>query len=164
MIKAAIFDMFETLASLFDGKTYFGEDIAADLGISAQEFRGPWHATESARTLGLMTVEEGIAEALHALGLYSEERVRLIAGNRMASLEDTFSMIPGESDRLLQILHAKGIRTGLISNCYSDEAKMIKNCRLYPLFDVALLSYEQNLSKPDPAIYLRMTEKLGVEP
>ncbi|MCR4642837.1 MAG: hypothetical protein K5697_12530 [Lachnospiraceae bacterium] len=32
MIKAVIFDMFETLVSLFEGRTYFGEDIAADVG------------------------------------------------------------------------------------------------------------------------------------
>ena len=32
MIKAVIFDMFETLVTLFEGRTYFGEHIAADVG------------------------------------------------------------------------------------------------------------------------------------
>ena len=32
MIKAVIFDMFETLVTLFEGKVYFGENIAADVG------------------------------------------------------------------------------------------------------------------------------------
>ena len=33
MIKAVVFDMFETLVSLFEGRTYFGENIAEDVGM-----------------------------------------------------------------------------------------------------------------------------------
>ncbi|MCR5685551.1 MAG: HAD-IA family hydrolase [Lachnospiraceae bacterium] len=164
MIKAVIFDMFETLVSLFKGKTYFGEDIAADMGVTPEVFRGPWHATEDRRTLGKMTIEEGIAEALRSIGLYSEDNVRKIAQKRRNALNDTFSMIPEDSDRLLQSLHDKGIRTGLISNCFSDEADFIRKCRLYPLFDEVMLSYEQGIGKPDPAIYLKMIDKLRVKP
>ena len=31
MIKAVVFDMFETLVTLFEGRTYFGENIAEDV-------------------------------------------------------------------------------------------------------------------------------------
>ncbi len=164
MVKAVIFDMFETLASLFDGKAYFGEDMAADVGISYEAFRDPWHATEDDRTLGRMTIEEGIGAALRVVGAYSQENVRLLAGKRRASLDDTFSAIPEASDVLLKHLRDKGIKTGLISNCFSDEAEYIRNCRLYPLFDEAMLSYEQGIGKPDPAIYLKIIERLGVRP
>ena len=37
-IKAVIFDMFETLVTLFEGRTYFGEDIAADTGVDPAAF------------------------------------------------------------------------------------------------------------------------------
>ena len=50
MIKAVIFDMFETLVTLFQGKTYFSEDIAEDLGIGMNDFRREWHVTEKDRT------------------------------------------------------------------------------------------------------------------
>ncbi len=39
MIKAVVFDMFETLVSLFDGKRYFSEDIAVYLGVEHMAFR-----------------------------------------------------------------------------------------------------------------------------
>ena len=39
MIKAVVFDMFETLVTLFEGRTYFGEDIAADCGADPVVFR-----------------------------------------------------------------------------------------------------------------------------
>ena len=32
MIKAVIFDMFETLVTLFEGRTYFSENMAEDIG------------------------------------------------------------------------------------------------------------------------------------
>ncbi len=164
MIKAVIFDMFETLVSLFEGKAYFGEDMAADIGVSYDVFRDPWHATEDDRTLGKVTIEEGIGEALRVVGAFSEENVRLLAGKRRASLDDTFSAIPKESDLLLQHLHDKGIKTGLISNCFSDEAEYIRKCRLYPLLEKAMLSYEQGIGKPDPAIYIKILEELDVLP
>ena len=164
MIKAVIFDMFETLVTLFEGRTYFSENIAYDVGVPMEDFRREWHKNEHDRTIGKYTMEEGIALTLKNLGVYSEENVQLAAGKRLAALGDTFSNIPDESIRLLEKLHEKGILTGLITNTFSDERDMIRECPLYPLFDVAMISYEQGLSKPDPAIYHAMIKALGVKP
>ena len=68
MIKAVIFDMFETLVSLFNGRTYFSENIAEELGVTTDEFRAAWHANETDRTIGLKTMEEGITATLQAIG------------------------------------------------------------------------------------------------
>ena len=164
MIKAVIFDMFETLVSLFNGRTYFSENIAEDLGVTTDEFRAAWHANETDRTIGLKTMEEGITVTLQAIGKYSPETVQQIAGKRLAALGDTFSMIPSESIRLLNSLHERGVKTGLVSNCFSDEAELIKASPLYPLFDAVKLSYEQGIKKPDPQIYYRIMAELDVEP
>ena len=69
MIKAVIFDMFETLVTLFEGKTYFSENVADDLGLGSQldTYRKYWHATENDRTLGKITFAQGIETALRAL-------------------------------------------------------------------------------------------------
>ena len=163
-IKAVIFDMFETLITLFEGKTYFSENIAQDLGVFLEEFRKHWHATEKERTLGKYTMAEGVGISLKNLGAYSEENVRLVVEKRRAALQDTFNAIPEASIRLLQSLHEHGILVGLITNTFSDECEMIKACPLFPLFDVAMISYEQGLCKPDPEIYKRMITKLGVKP
>ena len=58
MIKAVIFDMFETLVTLFTGRTYFSENIAADVGIDIELFRKEWHTTEKDRTTGKYTLDE----------------------------------------------------------------------------------------------------------
>ena len=71
MIKAVIFDMFETLVTLFTGRTYFSEHIAADLGQPIEAFRKCWHETEKDRTLGKYSMEEGLAITLKNLGARS---------------------------------------------------------------------------------------------
>ena len=164
MIKAVIFDMFETLVTLFVGRTYFSEDIAKDLGVPLQDFRREWHATETDRTLGRLTMAEGVSIALKKLGIYSEENVNLICQKRLNALGDTFSSIPDESILLLKTLHQKGIKTGLITNTFSDERDLIRSSPLYPLFDLTMISYEQGLSKPDHAIYKKMLNLLNVQP
>ena len=164
MVKAVIFDMFETLVTLFEGKTYFGEDIARDVGVDPKVFRREWHSIEDDRSTGKYTIKEGLEIVLKRLGVYSEELVEMAAGKRLEGLSDTFSAIPKESMQLLEALKERGIKIGLITNTFSDEMECIKASSLYPYFDVALISYEQGIMKPDPEMFKRMTDRLGVEP
>ena len=162
MIKAVIFDMFETLVSIFSGKSYFSEHMAADLNISVEDFRTVWHTTEQSRSLGQNTIPEVMKICLETLGLYSEEKAQLVVNHRKEHLEDVFAHTPKETIELLQALKTQGIKIGLISNCYSDEAQAIKESVLYPFFDATVLSYEQGITKPDPEIFRRAVEMLGV--
>ena len=163
MIRAVIFDMFETLVTLFEGRTYFSENIAADLGIPPEDFRREWHATERDRSIGVYTMEEGTAITLKNLNVYSEESIQLILRKRREALGDTFSTIPEESIGMLNRLREKGFLTGLISNSFSDERDKIVESPLYPLFDVIMISYETGMYKPDPAVFHAMIKALDVK-
>ncbi len=163
MIKAVIFDMFETLITLFEGRTYFSEDIAADLGLPEDNFRKEWHLTENARSSGKYTIEEALAVTLKKMGVYSAEKVQEIAKKRREALGDTFAAIPDNSIWLLKTLHEKGLLVGLISNTFSDERDMIRASPLNPLFDAVMISFEQGICKPDPAIFHAMMKALGVK-
>ena len=164
MIRAVVFDMFETLVTLFEGRTYFGEDIAKDLGADPAIFRKEWHSIEDERSVGKYSIEEGLELVLKRLGIYSKGKVELAAGKRRQALGDTFSAIPQETFDMLDMLKERGIKIGLITNTFSDERDMIRESRLFPYFDVALISYEQGILKPDQKLYGLMTEKLGVKP
>ena len=96
--------------------------------------------------------------------MYSEDKVKLAAEHRKQALTDTFTAIPEETVNLLRDLRKAGKKTGLITNTFSDERDFIRESELYPLFDAALISYEQGICKPDPEMFRRMTELLGVEP
>ena len=162
MIKAVIFDMFETLVSIFSGECYFSEHMAADLNVPVDEFRVPWHDTEWARSTGQKDIPEVVKICLETLGIDSEEKAQLLVDHRREHLEAVFAATPKETIELLQALKDRGLKIGLISNCYSDEAQAIKESVLFPYFDAAALSYEQGIKKPDPEIFRRATEMLGV--
>lgn len=164
MIKAVIFDMFETLVSLFIGRTYFGEDIGADAGVDPEAFRLLWHESEYDRTVGNMTIEEGIAKGLETFGINSPDLVKTIASHRLDNLKDTFDNIPDESEQLLIELHKRGIKIGLITNTFSDERDMIRASKLFKYFDATRISYEQGVCKPDPCMYQSIMEEFGVKP
>ena len=164
MIRAVVFDMFETLVTLFTGRTYFGEHLAADAGTGVDEFRKEWHATEYGRSTGQYTIEEALETVLKRLEKYSPEKVKELAGNRLAALGDTFAAIPEETFTLLRALKERGIRIGLITNTFSDERDLIRACPLFPYFDAALISYEQGICKPDLSLYEQMTRLLDVKP
>ena len=164
MIKAVIFDMFETLITLFTEHMYFGEDAASDAGVDPVLYRKVWHENEKDRTTGKMTIEEGIGETLQKLGVYSDELLNTIVGKRLFALQETFDRIPDESVQLLEELKKRGIKVGLITNTFSDERDLIRSSKLFPLFDATRISYEEGVLKPDPSMYQSIMEELGVTP
>lgn len=164
MIKAVVFDMFETLVTLFTGRTYFSEDIAADLGLDANLFRKEWHTIEKERSVGKYTIEQGLEIVLKRLGVYSKEKVDLIVSKRKECLEDTFSAIPDETFQMLDGLKSRKIKIGLITNTFSDERDCIRQSKLFPYFDQVLISFEQGICKPSQELYRRMTEGLSLLP
>lgn len=162
MIKAVIFDMYETLITLYAGMQYFRTQIAADAGIPEGKFVEIWDTSDSDRTVGKVTFEEILGQILRANGCYSEEKIKLIAGKRTRSREELFEHLHEGILPMLSGLKERGIQIGLISNCYSEEAVVIKNSILYPYFDAVCLSYDEGLAKPNPDIYIRCMQKLNV--
>ena len=73
MIKAVIFDMYETLITQYGGPVYFRAQMAADAGIDPMLFDALWIPSENDRTIGKQTLEETIEQILRQTGKYSEE-------------------------------------------------------------------------------------------
>lgn len=46
MIKAVIFDMYETLITLYESPLYFGTQMAEDAGITEEYFQSVWYLKE----------------------------------------------------------------------------------------------------------------------
>lgn len=78
MIKAVIFDMYETLITQYGGPVYFRAQMAADAGIDPMLFDALWIPSENDRTIGKQTLEETIEQILRQTGKYSEETFRLL--------------------------------------------------------------------------------------
>ena len=164
MIRAVIFDMFETLITHYHSPLYFGAQMAADAGIAEEKFQALWRPTEYDRTIGKLTLEEVVESILRENQCYSEELVNKIVKKRIETKQDCFRQLHSEIIPMLKKLKEKGILIGLISNCFSEEAEVIRRSVLFPYFDAAILSYEQGVQKPDEEIYKRCMADLGVRP
>ena len=162
MIKAVIFDMYETLITLFQNPLYFGTQMAIDAGISEEEFQLLWKPTEYGRTIGKMNLEETLEFILKEKQCYSKELLSKIVDKRKMSKKECFKYLHPEILPMLKELKKKGICIGLISNCFSEEVEAIRNSELFPYFDATYLSFEQGLQKPEKEIFIRCMNKLSV--
>jgi histidinol phosphatase-like enzyme len=82
----------------------------------------------------------------------------------VATKEECFAHLHPEILPMLQQLKDSGIKIGLISNCFSEEVKAIRESKLFPYFDAPCLSYELGMQKPDFGIFKHCLEMLAVEP
>lgn len=163
MIKAVIFDMFETLITHYKCPLYFGAQMAQDAGISEEQFLPLWRATDEERTLGKLTLEQVITSILQECGCFSEELLENIVEKRIETKKACFENLHEEIIPMLTKLKEQGLKIGLISNCFSEEAAVIRESVLFPFFDAVCLSYEQGVQKPDREIYNRCMAELDVK-
>jgi len=192
MIRAVIFDMYETLITHYDSPLYFSTEMAADAGIPLDRFQRIWRETDHARTIGELTLEQVLErifrehqgiENVHGIGDYysvgecqgtaeggtylkeaADNRMQRIVAKRTGVKEELFNHLHPEIVLMLEGLRAEGYLIGLISNCFSEEAQVIRKSILFPYFDAVCLSYEQGLAKPDRGIYEKCVEMLDLKP
>lgn len=161
-IRAVIFDMYETLVTQLQSPLYYGTQIAQDLGLTPEVFLPDWRKTEEDRATGKRTFEEVMEMLMRQHGIYTPENYRWVINRRIGVQTDCFSHLHPQILPLLRELTERGIRIGLITNCFSEEAKLIRESELFPFFDAPCLSWEEGIRKPDPAIYHACLEKLGI--
>jgi putative hydrolase of the HAD superfamily len=69
---------------------------------------------------------------------------------------------------LLESLHARGLKTGLVANAWPDPPRIVRRevaaMGLAEHLDVVVLAQEVGVRKPDPAIFLHAVGHLGVDP
>jgi haloacid dehalogenase superfamily, subfamily IA, variant 1 with third motif having Dx(3-4)D or Dx(3-4)E len=163
MIRAVIFDMFETLITHYKSPLYFGAQMAEDAGIPEDKFQALWRPTEYERTIGKLTFEGTIEMILRKNNCYSEKIVQNIVEKRIAAKEECFRHLHTEIIPMFSSLKKEGVLIGLISNCFSEEAVVIRESELFPYFDAVYLSYEQGIQKPDKEIFQRCMDSLSVK-
>lgn len=162
MTRAVIFDMFETLITHYQSPLYFGTQMAIDAGIPEDRFKALWHPTEYDRTIGKLTLEKSLEIILRENNCYSETLFKTIVGNRIAAKKECFKHLHTEIIPMLSTLKKRGFLIGLISNCFSEEADVIRSSELFPYFDAIYLSYEQGIQKPEVEIFQRCMDDLSV--
>lgn len=164
MVKAVIFDMYETLITLWYVNPYMGKQLSSDAGIPEKKFREIWDPSENDRSIGKKNFEDVLEEILRVNGRYNPELFNELVGRRKESKRRSFDYIHEGVIPMLEGLKAAGLKIGLITNCFSEEREVIKESVLYQYFDVVCMSCELGIVKPDERIFYYCLDKLGLAP
>lgn len=164
--KAVFFDMYETLITHYRSPLYFGAEMAKDAGISVNDFFRLWRdpIIDHDRTIGKITLEELLCRILKENNRYDETLVNELVSKRTAVKEECFRHLHDEIIPLLTKLKKRNIRIVLVSNCYLEEAKVIRESLLFPFFDRVCLSCEEGIAKPDKEIFLKAVHEFSLKP
>ena len=130
MIKAVIFDMFETLVTHYESPKYFGEQIAEDAGIEPQKFQTLWRKANDERSTGKLSLEQILEIILREHNRYSKELLDKLVKKRIETKKECFRHLHPQIIPMLSKLKEKDIRIGLMSNCFSEEAAVIRESEL----------------------------------
>jgi HAD superfamily hydrolase (TIGR01549 family) len=162
-LGAVVFDLWDTLVPLApELRERAFRAMAAAVGAPLEPLRARWRATRSERECG--TLDPALLRVCRELGLgVPETAVADALAARTAVHREAFSSSsPGALDTLRR-LRTAGLKIGLVSNCASDVPALFAQTPIAPLVDVALFSCSEGVMKPDPAIYHRVADRLGVE-
>ena len=160
--RAVIFDLYGTLIDDAPPEDYerFVAETALAIGADPEGFRVAWAANDIASYPGPPAEREQAPNRLAGLGVVDFRPALNLRLERMRSL-----LVP-RSDALptLRELRKRGLRLGMISNASSEVSALWAETALAPLFDAAFFSADEGMMKPDPRLYERMAEALGIEP
>lgn len=163
--QAAIFDLFWTLISL-ESVGAVGPPLCEQLGVPAERWDPVWLSYEDGRARGAYSTNaEVLARVAADLGLPPEpERWARLAAERRARFRRALVEVEPEVLRALAELRALGLKLGLLSDADCDEVAAWPESPLRPYFDQALFSCHEGLRKPDPVFYLRLCQRLAMDP
>jgi epoxide hydrolase-like predicted phosphatase len=157
LVKALIFDFGGVLTNpVWESFAHFCREEGLEEDTIKDLFRKDPGALADLRLLEKGEIEDAEFERRFGerLGLASSEGLieRLFVG--MTPLEEMIEVV--------RVARAAGLKTALLSNSWSVGS--YDRAMLDELFDVAVISGEVGMHKPEPEIYKLTVEKLGVEP
>lgn len=165
--RAVIFDLFGTLVENFTEAQYQSmlAGMAAAVGAPPEDFARLWGETAFARNVGQFpTSEANIATICRSLGVAATaEQIHAAAELRWQAILDIAQPRPDAAETLAR-LKARGVQTGLISDCGAEGPRLWQQLPFAGLVDAPVFSCVVKLKKPDPRIYALACARLGVAP
>jgi putative hydrolase of the HAD superfamily len=155
-IEAGIFDVGGVL--IVTHMAHVWRDVLETLQLDEPAFRAAWR--EMGILLGNGQIEEAefwrrFLERTGAKGALPEESLFLREYGRRWEVQQPVLDLVGR-------LRGLGLKTAVLSNTIAAHVGHNRERKLYEPFDVLVFSNEVGLSKPDPAIYVKCLELLGL--
>ena len=166
-VAAVVFDLFNTLTAPVDRSAYRTSVIAMAraLGADPDAFAQGWSDEWRGRFNGAYpTIQAGVRSVCTTIGARVDETA--ISEASQIRFEYSRRTLRPRPDALATLtrLRAQGLQIALISDCSPDIPVLWPTTPFAQAIDEPLFSCVEGLTKPDPSIYLRACERLGVEP
>lgn len=165
MIEAILFDWSNTLVQFTWDEALLEEGHRAGLAASGstQEAEA-FTARYRELVLGQATPADRYSDLLRELGVEN--------GDAFIDAEHAVwgpaHAVLGSAHALLDSLRSRGLKTGLVTNCWPDPARLLRAdveaSGLADLLDVLVFSEEVGARKPEPEIFLHALAQLEVDP
>lgn len=165
MIKAILFDLFETLITESPIQPTRASSLAGALGIEQKAYRVEWKARRPRIVVGELSFADALTEICQTLGgTVDATAIQRICEQRIQEKEAAYAGIDDMVATLITNLTRRGVELGVISNGFKEDVCAWPGCTLAPAFQCTAFSCEEGIAKPDPEIYLRALHRLGVRP
>ena len=164
--RAVLFDLFHTLVNIPTPESMGLPTVGDILGVPPKEWERLFYQDDvCGRALGQVTdAVDVMRRVAHLIDpTVPHERILDAVNNRRRRLEVALVQIDPAYLTALDRLRAAGIRTALISDAGADDVECWHESPLRERLDAICFSFELGIRKPDPRIYRRALDQLGVE-
>jgi HAD superfamily hydrolase (TIGR01509 family) len=165
MIRAVLFDLYETLVTERDTTPLRASRLGERLGLDAVAYHKLWKTQRPRVIRGQVSFADALAQIGRQLGHELDPVVvRGLCDDRVREKSPLFERISPEALASIRQLHDTGVKLAVVSNGFAEDVHAWPACMAAPWFDAAVFSCELGVAKPEPRIYLEATRRLQVEP
>ena len=165
MIRAVLFDLFETLVTESAAHPPGASSLGPDLRIDDATFHAAWALRWPAVVLGHLSFREALNDIGRSAGC--ELAPATVEQAREARIRTKAAVIAHIEPEVLHAVSALcdgGLRVSVVSNCFAEDVVGWDACSLAPMFTHTVWSFEVGLAKPDLAMYQLACAELGLRP
>jgi FMN phosphatase YigB (HAD superfamily) len=164
MVRAVLFDLFETLITECHTRPAGVSSLAPELGCDRAAFRSRLITMRPAVLSGRLSFRQALDDIAAALGGHAEDAtLQRMCDDRIRLKREPFAHIEDQILLMLDDLRRRGLRIAIVSNCCAEDVTAWPGCSLASRVDGALFSFEAGLAKPHPEIYVEATRRLRVD-
>ncbi len=164
MLKAVLFDLFETLVTESLTQPPGVSSLAPEFECERESFKSRWKALRPAVTVGQVSFRQALEAIATTLGRHADDAtLERLCDERRRIKAEPFALVEHQVLMMVDSLRSRNLRLGVISNCFAEDVAAWPHCSLASRFDCAVFSFEVGLAKPDPDIYMAAIRRLGVD-